>query len=114
MSEERKRTSISLQGSVGMTEKIVINIDDVPLVKRSLDTAAVLVRMYEGIRCAWTKAVLWPRCGAVPIHRAVDRQPLLLCACRQINFWQYRISQTPTGPAAKKAIKLGGLVATAD
>jgi hypothetical protein len=34
----------------------------------------------------------------------------LLCGRRQINFWQYRISQTPTGPAAKKAIKLGGLV----
>src|SRR5262249_29982470 len=50
------------------------------------------------------KAVLWPRCGAVPIYRTVDRQPLLLCGCRQINYWQYRISQTPTGPAAKKAI----------
>jgi hypothetical protein len=23
--------------------------------ERSLDTAAVLVRMYQGIRCAWTK-----------------------------------------------------------
>jgi hypothetical protein len=34
MSEEPKRMSISLQGSLGMTEKIVINIDDVPLVDR--------------------------------------------------------------------------------
>ena len=35
---------------------------------------------------------------------------MLLCGCWQINFRQYRFSQTPTGPAAKKAIKLGGLV----
>ena len=34
MSEEQKRTSISLRWSVGMTEKIVINIVDVPLVDR--------------------------------------------------------------------------------
>jgi hypothetical protein len=47
------------------------------------------------------KAVLWPRCGAVPIHRVVDRQPFLLWACRQINFWQYRISQTPTKQLGK-------------
>jgi hypothetical protein len=43
------------------------------------------------------KAVLWPRCGAVPI----DRQPFLLWACRQINFWKYRISRTPTKQLGK-------------
>jgi len=74
MSEERKRTSISLQGSVGMTEKIVINIDDVPLVDRGngkqfavkWGRVASLVGL-NGLGCA--VHVVPPGKKAFPFHR---------------------------------------------
>jgi hypothetical protein len=42
------------------------------------------------------KALLEPRCDAVRIYQAVNRQPSLLRSCRRVNFWQHRISHLAT------------------
>ena len=103
------RRKLGIQKCKGQADRqIAMLFERAACSERSLDKAAALARICWSVRSAWTERSLGRNPAQFQFCWLVDRQPSLLRGCRQMNFWQCRISAVKPAklPSAEQVFSL--------